>query len=200
MATIQTDGTSPVTKQSTDNNGGTVKANGNVSGTFQAKPTSEEKVGVFGSTVIDNDSADPALSDGIFAYNNQDPVAKKLTSSLAGTPNDYLLSGAADPNNIRSIHKLEVVRTRRLTKAIRQNKFNRYTGKFEAGYPQTGVDDFYDIGLNALSTSSTDDAATPTRDNPGELTFIGRSISDGSTSTSGTILTPTNEDYKPRTN
>lgn len=189
MATKQIDGVTDVTPTSTDNNGGTVKANGLVSGTFQATATTQEKTGVFGSTVVDNNSADKALGAGTFAYDNERPVAKKTTTTLAGVAQDFLQSGASAPETIRSIHKIESVRTRKLTTAIRTNKWNEYSGEFDSGYPEVSVDSF-----------GSDNAANPTRETPGELTFIGQSVSDGSTSTVDTILVPKNEDYKPKTN
>lgn len=202
MATKQSDGLTDVTSGSTDNNGGTVKANGSTGGTFQASKVAQNKVAVFGSTVIDNDSADKALDGGTFAYDNESPVAKKVTTTLSGVANDFLRSGASAPGTIRSIHKVEVIRTRRLTQAIRLNKFNEYTGKFDLGYPQgsSTPDDFYNISTNSLQETSTDNAAEPTRDNPGELTYIGQSVSDGSTTVSNTILVPKNDDYKSKTN
>lgn len=116
---------------------------------------------VFGSTVLDNDWANEALSAGSFAYNNQDPIAKRITTTLAGSvSNDTLLSGAAVPENVRSIHKLEVLRTRRFTTAIRDNKYNRYTGEWDSGYPAVAVDSL-----------ATDNAANPTRSVPGRLTY-----------------------------
>jgi hypothetical protein len=181
MATKQTDGLSDVTSASTDNNGGTIKANGAVSGTFQATATTLEKTGVFGSTVVDNDSADKALSSGTFAYDNERPVAKKTTTTLAGVAEDFLQSGAAAPSTRRSIHKIESVRTRKLTTAIRTNKWNEYSGEFDSGYPETSTDSF-----------GTDDAANPTRNVPGELTYIAGN--------DNTILVPKNDDYKSRTN
>lgn len=116
--------------------------------------------GVFGSTVLDNDHADKALDAGVFAYNNEKPIAKRLTTSLATVSDDVLLSGATVPSLVRSIHKLETLRTTRTTSAIRANKFNRYTGQWESGYPVTATD-----SLN------TDEAAVPTRNVPGSLTF-----------------------------
>jgi hypothetical protein len=173
MATKQADGVTDVTATSTKNNNGTIKANGNVaSGVVISQNTVLEDVGVFASTVIDNNSADKALVAGTFAYDNERPVAKKLTTSLSGVENDVLLSGASDPSNIRSIHKLEVVRTRRQTSAIRSGNFNDFTGKFDSGYPVNVVDEFYDVSTNTLSETSTDNAATPTRQVPGELTYL----------------------------
>lgn len=115
---------------------------------------------VFASTVLDNSWADEALSGGTFAYNNKRPVAKRLTTTLSGVSNTVLESGADQPGLIRSIHKLEVLRSRRLTSAIRANKYNRVTGQWSAGYPVVAVD-----------TLETDTAATPTRDVPGQLTY-----------------------------
>lgn len=172
MATKQIDGVSSVTSTSTINNGGVVRMNGaTTSDLVRSQSTPTERVGVFGSTVLDNDSADKALSSGEFAYNNESPVAKKVTSSLAGESNTFLLSGASDPSNVRSIHKLEVVRTRRLTTALRENRFNEVTGEFDSGYPVVAVDNFYDISTDSLVAGSTDNAAAPTRNVPGELVY-----------------------------
>lgn len=160
MATVQVDGVSAVTSTSTDNNGGTIKANGTVSGTFAATSVVQEKTGVFASTVIDNDNADKALDSGTFAFDNQRPVGKKVTSSLAGVSNTVLLSGAGNPGGIRSIHKVETVTTRKLTTALRENRYNEVTGEFDAGYPEVVTDTF-----------DSDDAANPTMAVPGELTY-----------------------------
>jgi hypothetical protein len=188
MSTVQTDGSSPVTTSSTDNNGGTIKANGTLSGTFQASATTQVKTGVFGSTVVDNADADKGLSAGTFAYSNQRPVAKKTTTTISGTANDFLQSGAADPNSRRSIHKLEVVRTRRLTTAIRTNKWNEYSGEFDNGYPVVNADDFWDVASSSGVSTSTDNAAAPTQDVPGELTYMQGSVN------------PKTDEYKSRTN
>ncbi len=177
MATVQTDGSSAVTSTSTDNNGGTIKANGTVAGTFQASSVVQEQTGVFGSTVVDGNDADKALSAGTFAYNNNDPIAKKVTGSLAGVSNTFLKSGAGNPGGIRSIHKIESIKTRKLTAAIRSNKYNRYTGEFESGYPQSSTDSF-----------GTDDAASPTMSVPGELVYkTGKPV-------------PVQDNYKAKTN
>lgn len=171
MATVQTDGTSSVTLASTDNNGGTIKANGSVGGTFETSATTQLKTGVFGSTVVDNSDSDKALSSGEFAYDNNRPVGKKITDSLATVSNNFLVSGASDPANIRSIHKIESIRTRKLTTAIRENRYNEFTGEFDAGYPQVSLDTFYNISADDTSTLPVDEAANPTRENPGELVY-----------------------------
>lgn len=132
---------------------------------------------VFASTVLDNSWADEAVSAGSFAYNNVRPVGKRVTSTLSGVSNNVLRSGANQPRLIRSIHKLETLRTRRLTTAIRANKYNRVTGVWDNGFPVVAVDSL-----------STDTAATPTRTAPGQLTYnIGRPVP------------VTNNDYKAKT-
>jgi hypothetical protein len=182
MATTQTDGTSPVTKQSTVNDGGVMKANGTTSsGVVSNVATPRSDLGVFGSTVIDNDSADKALAGGVFSYDNERPIAKKTTTSLSTVSNDYLRSTAGNPGGIRSIHKVEAVTTRKLTTAIRENKWNEYSGRFDTGFPEVVVDDF-----------GNDKAANPTREVPGQLTYVAGN--------ENTILVPKNDEYKPRTN
>lgn len=139
--------------------------------------------GVFGSTVVDGNNTDKALSGGVFAYNNQKPTAKRLSETINGSLNDYLLSGAAVPSLVKSIHYLKVcsggcsdgVRTRKLTTALREGRFNEYTGKFEVGYPVVSVDNF-----------DTDNASRPSRSVPGTLVYK-----------SGSQV-PTTAAYKPK--
>lgn len=122
--------------------------------------------GVFGSTVLDNNTADKALNAGVFAYNNERPISKRVTTTLSTTNNNVLRSGAAVPSNVRSIHKVEVYRTRKLTSAIRAGKWNQYSGTFEAGYPQ-----------NVVDSVSSDNAANPSREYPGSLVYTNGSSS-----------------------
>lgn len=138
---------------------------------------SRYNTGVFASTVLDNGSADEAVSAGTFAYNNVKPIAKRVTTTLSGVSNTVLRSGADQPGLIRSIHKLETLRTRRLTTALRANKYNRSTGNWDSGYPVVAVDSL-----------STDTAATPTRAVPGQLTYK-----------LGQPVPVTNNDYKKKT-
>ena len=62
---------------------------------------------------------------------------------------------------IRSIHKLETLTTRRLTTALRENKWDEVNGVWESGYP-----------VNAVDTLVADAAANPTREVPGSLNFL----------------------------
>lgn len=124
----------------------------------------DSEVGVFGSTVVYGVGTEKSLSAGVFAYDNESPVAKKLTTSLSTVSNNYLLSGAADPTERRSIHKLEVLRSRLTTTAIREGYWNEYTGQFDPGYP-----------LVVTDSLGTDNAANPSRSVPGRLSFAGQS-------------------------
>lgn len=158
MATQQVDG-SAVTATSTNNDNGSV-LNGGSTVVLNSVDLGYSNVGVFGSSVIDGDDTDKALSAGTFSYSNQRPVAKRITEELAGgVSNTTLQSGAAQPGLVRSIHKLEVVRTRRLTTAIRAGDWNIYSGTW--ANPVTV----------AVDTFDTDEAATPTRSVPGELVY-----------------------------
>lgn len=179
MAIQQVDGNA-VTASSTNNNGGSV-LNGGSTAELNSLDLGYSNVGVFGSSVVDGTDTDKALSAGTFSYSNQQPVAKRLTNTLSGVSNTYLESGAAVPGNIRSIHKLEVLRTRKLTTAIRAGDWNIYSGEW-ATEPSVVVD-----------TLATDDAANPSHGVPGELTYIAGT-------TTHTVLEPTNDDYKAKTN
>lgn len=175
MAT-QTVGGGTVTKATTKNNHGVAKSVGSTASVLSNQALGASNVGVFGSTVVDNDSADKALSGGTFKYDNESPIAKRVTTALSGVSNTYLRSGAAKPDLVRGIHKLEVVRTRRLTTAIRAGAWNIYTGAFSSA-PTVAVDSL-----------ATDEAATPTRSVPGELVY------------KTGAPTPVQDNYKAKTN
>lgn len=179
MAIQQVNGSS-VTSSSTRNDGGAV-LNGGSTTELQSVDLGYSNVGVFGSHVKYGTDAEEALVSGTFSYNNQKPVAKRVTDTLSGVSNSYLTSGAAVPGNIRSIHKLEVLRTRKLTTAIRAGQWNLYSGKWSVE-PSVVTD-----------TLASDNAASPTREVPGELTYVAGE-------TTHTILEPTMDVYKPKTN
>jgi len=181
MATIQQNG-SAVTTISTKNNGGTAIKAGSAATVVEnlSVGTSSTPVGVFVSVVVPastttNDYADKGLSAGVFSYNNNRPVAKRLTTALSTVSNTFLRSGAAKPDLVRGIHKLETLRSYRLTTAYRAGYFNIFTGAFST--PVTV----------AVDTLATDNAANPTRSSPGQLTYkTGKYV-------------PVNDDYKAKT-
>lgn len=119
-----------------------------------------------GSTVIDGTDTNKILSEGVFAYDNKKPIAKRITSSLATVTNTTLLSGALVPSQIRSINKIQSVVTNKFTTAIRAGYFNIYNGKFV----DTNTGSAYTVP-SATDTFNNDVAASPTRDNPGTLRY-----------------------------
>lgn len=190
MATVQTDGSSAVTRQSTVNNGGVGQNVGSSTVLGSNALGTPDRGGVFGSTPIDNatkDYADKALAAGTFKAENQRGVIQRVTSSLAGgVSKDFLTHSADDTANARSIHRQEKVTTTRTASAIRAGYWNIYTGKWTTN-PTTATDPFWDVANDTTSSTSTDEAATPTRGVPGELTYkLGNP-------------TPVSVDYKAKT-
>jgi hypothetical protein len=186
MAAIQANGSGSVTSSSTNNNGGSVLSGGTTS-YLNTVALGYSDVGVFGTTPVDNNTADKALSSGTFAYNNLSPIAPKVTDTIAGVASDVLATSANRPSLTRSIHRQEKVRTRRLTTAIRAGYWNIYSGLWTTN-PTNAVDNFWDNAGDTTSSTSTDQAASPSRSNPGELTYkTGAKV-------------PVNDDYKAKTN
>lgn len=180
MSIQQVDG-SAVTASSTNNNNGSV-INGGTTAVLNSVDLGYSDVGVFGSSVADGTDTDKAVSAGTFSYNNQSPVAKKVTETLSGVSNTYLLSGSSYHNDIHSIHKIESVTTRRLTTAIRAGKWNIYKGKFLNNQNQA-----VDNPTVATDSFGSDNAANPTKAVPGELVY----------KTSAPV--PVQDDYKEKT-
>lgn len=162
---------------------GTMKANGTAtSNVVESVTTPSPVVDAFGSKVVEDsvtsqDYAGKAVSGGTFAHNHVKPISSLVTTELAGVSNNAILTPGNDGDVIRSINKLETLRTRQFTSAIRANKYNRVTNKFDAGYPVVSTDSL-----------ATDEAATPSASVPGELTYM-----KGST-------VPFNDNYKAKTN
>jgi hypothetical protein len=158
MSTIQQNG-SAVTVSSTKNRGGSAKRAGASSTVLSNISIGVNDVGVFASTVVDGTATDPAVAGGVFAYNNQKPVARRVTTSLSTVSNSVLLSGAGVPSQVRSINKREYYVSEGTSTAFRAGYFNLYTGKYSPA--PTPV----------VETPGTDNAASPTRSAPGKLVF-----------------------------
>jgi hypothetical protein len=122
----------------------------------------------FGSIVIDGTDTDPALADGEFAYNNREPVAKRVSTKIAGLENTTLLSGAAVPELIVGIHKIESIITRRQSTSFRDGDYNLYSGAFTVD-PVTATDTFHKA---VSSTEFIDTAANASRSNTGKLVYL----------------------------
>lgn len=173
MATIQSDGSSPVTASSTKNNNGAAK-NVGTSTLLDNISLDRPDYGVFASTVIDGADTNEALSASVIAYNNQRPIAKRVSTTISGQSNDILQSGAGVPGDARSINKRESFKVSKIATAIRAGEWNIYTGEW--GSPPTAT----------TESPGDDHAATPTRTIPGEFTYkLGQPI-------------PVNDDYKAK--
>jgi hypothetical protein len=170
MATNKTNGNvysvPPNVKSSgSNNNRGVVARGGSVaSGKLTNVGVSRYNSTVFASTVVDNASADKALSSGTFSYQNNKPVAQRLTSTISGVANTTLRSGADIPGQIRGINSRVVYRNRLDTTAFRAGYFNLYTGKYSPT-PTVYVD-----------SVGTDEAATVSRSSPGTLAYKGGAL------------------------
>ena len=164
------------------NKGGKIRANGTVSsGVVTSVTTPRPIVTTFASTVIEDsvtvkDYAGKAVSGGTFAHDHVKPISSLVTTELAGVANTSILTPGNDGDTIRSINKLETLRSRRFTTAIRANKYNRVTNTFDSGYPVVAVD-----------TLASDNAAAPTAAIPGKLRYMSGS------------LTPTADNYAAKT-
>jgi hypothetical protein len=187
MATVQVNGSALTSTpygsfSEANNDNGTMKANGSSSSNVMDQvKTVVGTVDAFGSKVVADsvtvvDYAGKAVSGGTFAYNNAKPISSLITNTIAGVSNTSILTPGNDGDTVRSINKVETVRTRRFTTAVRANKYNRVTNKFDSGFPVVAVD-----------SVATDEAATPTRAVPGELTYRTGA------------KTPYNDNYKAKT-
>jgi len=160
------------------NNRGTVTRGGSVaSGQLTNVRVSRYNTTVFASTVLDNSWADKALTAGTFAHVDHNGIIMRYNPELGGVDSTVLRSAANFPGLTRSIHKFEIFRTVKTATGIRANKYNRFTGSWDSGYPQVVTD-----------TPGTDTAATPSRTSPGQLTYK-----------LGQPVPVSNNDYKAKT-
>jgi hypothetical protein len=151
-----------------DNNGGViagVKGGTISSGKFSKVGVTRTNTTVFASTPYDGDDAGKSISAGSFAHDHPRGVILRSTTEIAGQSNNVLRSAGSSPILTRSINSIESASTVKTASAIRSNKYNRYTGQYEAGYPQTSTDSF-----------GNDDAARSSRSAPGEFAYtLGKS-------------------------
>jgi len=200
MATAQINGSATTVSPygyivEADNNDGTMKANGTItSNKMESVKTVVPTVDAFGSKVVEDsvtqkDYAGKAVSAGTFAYNNVKPISSLITDVLAGVSDNAIKTPGNDKDVIRSINRAENQKSVLFTKAIRENKYNRYTGKFDAGYPASQTIIPWALSRTGPPADGTsDDAANPSQTVPGELTYM-----RGST-------VPYNDNYKAKTN
>jgi len=108
-------------------------------------------------------------------------IGQKITTMIAGVANTSLKYGSNAGMLTRSIHKVEAVRTTRVTSALRAGYYNKFTGKWSTVPVKS------DDSALTNSTITSDNAAAPTRGIPGELTYKGGAIN------------PISTDYKAKT-
>ena len=162
----QNDG-SATTSTSTVNNAGTFLA-------FDSTNTKMDSVspayaGYLGGSVpadTDNPNTDQALSDGNFAHNNQNPIAKGLTTVLGGGSVDSRLLGGSmlAYNDTDSFHAVENITTTRTATAIRGGQFF-IAGRDNARY------NFHPDPTTASDAFGQDNAARVSRATPGNLVY-----------------------------
>jgi hypothetical protein len=187
MATAQVNGSATTVSPygaivEASNNHGTMRANGtSTSNIVENVTTVRPVVDTFGSTVIEDsvtskDYAGKAVSAGTFAHNHVKPISALVTTELAGVDTNVMKSPGNDGVK-RSINKVENNKSLLFTTALRANKYNRITGKWDSGYPSGQTISF-----------SSDDAANPSLSVPGELTYRTGA------------KTPVNDEYASKTN
>ena len=140
--------TKAVSLLETNNDGGSVLSGGT---NTQLNTVSHGQVQVQTMKPVDGEDTDKALSAGTFAYDNDSPVAKKVSTTLSGVSNDVLKSGAAQPGLRRKVNKIEGLTTSKVTSALRGGYYNHVTGEFDNAYPQSSSDSF---GTDDAVTSS----------------------------------------------
>lgn len=153
--------------------------------------TNSEPLGESRSVTIVSGLSDiySPLSNGTF--NKGEQVIVRATSDLAGVSNNKLLGGASNSSNGLSINELDTIQEKFYKTAIREGKWNQYSGVFETlNVAYTGA---WDNTTNSdqaanLRANDTDNAANPTAAVPGELIYK-TSAPD-----------PVQDEYKPKTN
>jgi len=146
----------PVTPNSTKNIGGAGIRLGNNN---KMSSISSSNNTIYGG-VVNTSDVGSALDGGVFANNNFNPVGKRITDSLAGVDNDYLLSGALRLDLINNINRIESRVTTKVASAIREEKYDILNNSFDEGFPEISNDNF-----------GNDFAARMTQSYRGRLTF-----------------------------
>lgn len=134
MATIQQGG-SAVTGNtwsgtSTNNNHGTANRVGSASTVLENREPSRSQREIGGSVVVDGNDTDEAISASTIAYNNQSPIAMRLTTTISGQSNTVLRSASNAPGQLRSINKRESYKVAKIATAYRNGYWDPYVGKF----------------------------------------------------------------------
>jgi hypothetical protein len=168
-----------------DNNGGSATRVGS-SSVLNNVAVSRDTTGVFGSTVVDGADTDKAVSAGVFAHNHVKPITGRVTTEIAGVASTVLSTNANDPSQLRSINKRESIKSNGVATAIRAGYWNIYSGTWTVN-PTPVTVATTGVPTAGQTQVGNDDAATPTRSQPGELVFR-----------TGAKLPVRDRDYKPK--
>ena len=186
-STIANAGNIPVTNKTTNDAGfGTVI--GVASGGTPKVVEQSGTTGNFSSPGLGG--RETAKGSGTFAFENKAGkfIMLRVTDTINEVDNTSLLSGGSAKGQFRgSIHALESYHT--LPKYTK-NADGSHASTTSAGGSATNYIDSAGNG----STASSDSAANPTRAIPGELVYT-----DTSKARSGSLASPKQDDYKPKT-
>lgn len=117
---------------STVNNAGTAARLGSNQDVLDNKEPNRYQLEV-GSVVVDGDDTDEALAASTIAYNNNSPIAMRLSETISGQSNTVLLGADNAPGQLRSINKRESFKVGKLSRAYKAGWWDPYnSGKFEA--------------------------------------------------------------------
>lgn len=128
-------------------------------------------------------------------FNGGTQVVMRDTDTIAALSNTVLVGGDSNSANApNSEHQAAVIEVKLYKTAVRQGQWNPVSGVFDTepvGVAQTGAWNIEDGADNAttLIASTTDDAANPTQDVPGELVYNYGSGAD-----------PVQDEYEAKTN
>lgn len=115
---------------STNNNHGTANRIGSTSTVLENREPTRSQADLNGSVVVDGNDTDEALAASTIAYNNQSPIAMRLTSTISGQSNNVLQSASNAPGQLRSINKRESYKATKIATAYRNGYWDPYLGKF----------------------------------------------------------------------
>jgi hypothetical protein len=153
-----------------DNDGGVIKSNSTFTNSAFTKSAIDSKSLLI--TIVSGVGGVTYATDGTF--NGGDQVIRNVTTDIAGTANKTMFGSPT--NKIDSIHNIKTLRNRAYSTAIVNNKWQEFSGKFDANYPEVLSSGAWDISQNGdkstnLDTYSTDNAAKPTAALPGEFAY-----------------------------
>lgn len=137
---------SPATSNSTNNNGGSC-----INAGIRSNLTSISSANtIINNVAIDGKDTDPIIFNGIFNNNAQKSIIKTATDSLAGVPNNYLVSGASNSSAISVSRNVSSMITSKVSSAIIANKYDIISNMFTADFPVITNDIFGSFKNNLI--------------------------------------------------